>query len=253
MKNYHTHTTRCNHASGNDEEYVQNAIKSGFDTLGFSDHAPMLFDHRSYYSGFRMRTNQAGEYINSIKSLKQSYKSELDIHIGFEIEYYKKCFDKTVSMLDELGSEYYILGQHFTDNEFEPYAHYSGNKTKSITVFDKYIEQALTGLQTGKFIYIAHPDLFNFTGRDDVYVQKMTYFLNEIKKLGYPIEFNLLGYGEKRNYPNKLFWELAAEVGNDVVIGFDAHKPSVLSDSETYNSALNYLEKLNISPIEIEL
>lgn len=32
-KNYHTHTFRCNHAIGTDEEYVHEAIAGGFDTL----------------------------------------------------------------------------------------------------------------------------------------------------------------------------------------------------------------------------
>ena len=38
--NYHTHTTRCYHASGKDEEYVKAAIKAGIKELGFSDHTP---------------------------------------------------------------------------------------------------------------------------------------------------------------------------------------------------------------------
>mgnify|MGYP004576416305 CR=1 FL=1 len=36
--NYHTHTFRCGHAIGNDEEYVLEAIALGLNTLGFSDH-----------------------------------------------------------------------------------------------------------------------------------------------------------------------------------------------------------------------
>ena len=39
MKNYHTHTARCHHAMGTDEDYVQIAIQEGYTTLGFSDHA----------------------------------------------------------------------------------------------------------------------------------------------------------------------------------------------------------------------
>ena len=35
---YHTHTSRCGHANGEDEEYVVNAIKAGIKRLGFSDH-----------------------------------------------------------------------------------------------------------------------------------------------------------------------------------------------------------------------
>ena len=38
--NYHTHTTRCFHAVGQDEDYVRAAIDGGFDLLGFADHAP---------------------------------------------------------------------------------------------------------------------------------------------------------------------------------------------------------------------
>ena len=39
----HTHTFRCGHASGTEREYIENAIAAGFDTLGFSDHAPYVF------------------------------------------------------------------------------------------------------------------------------------------------------------------------------------------------------------------
>ena len=42
--NYHTHTTRCMHAIGQDEEYVQAAIKAGIKKLGFSDHTPWHYD-----------------------------------------------------------------------------------------------------------------------------------------------------------------------------------------------------------------
>ncbi|MFV0479993.1 MAG: PHP domain-containing protein [Anaerorhabdus sp.] len=38
--NFHTHTYRCKHAIGRDEEYVIEAIKAGVKVLGFSDHMP---------------------------------------------------------------------------------------------------------------------------------------------------------------------------------------------------------------------
>ena len=54
---YHTHTARCHHATGEDEEYVRAAIDAGIKVLGFSDHAPMPYPggYVSYYilnSGF---------------------------------------------------------------------------------------------------------------------------------------------------------------------------------------------------------
>ena len=35
--NYHSHTKRCEHAIGEDEEYVKAAIANGFQVMGFSD------------------------------------------------------------------------------------------------------------------------------------------------------------------------------------------------------------------------
>lgn len=252
MKNYHTHTVRCRHAFGSDRDYVRKAIKAGFTELGFSDHAPMLFPADDYYSTYRMFPDQVDDYVNSINLLREEYKDKIKIHIGYEIEYFPKLFDKTVSWLKENGAEYFVLGQHFTDNEYEPYAHYSGTATDSEKLFDKYISQALEGLKTGEFIYIAHPDLFHYTGPDGIYIEKMTRFCEEIKKLGYPVEFNLLGFAQKRHYPDKRFWKIVSEVGNDTVIGFDAHSPDVFQNKIVYNSAVEYLKELNITPVEID-
>ena len=54
--NYHTHTKRCGHAIGNDEDYVINAIKAGYKILGFSDHAPYIIPKK----GERMNYEQIG-------------------------------------------------------------------------------------------------------------------------------------------------------------------------------------------------
>ena len=43
IANLHTHTPRCRHASGTEEEYVRCALDAGLQTLGFSDHTPYPF------------------------------------------------------------------------------------------------------------------------------------------------------------------------------------------------------------------
>ncbi len=252
MKNYHTHTTRCRHAFGKDRDYIEKAIKAGITELGFSDHAPMLFPDDKYYSTFRMYPNQVDDYINSVNLLREEYKDRIKIHLGFEIEYLPELFEKTSEWLEEKGAEYFILGQHFTNNEYDKGSFYCGSKSYSKKDFDKYINQALDGLKTGRFLYIAHPDLFNFRGSTKIYIEKMTYFCTEIKKLGFPVEFNLLGFAQNRNYPNRRFWKIVSEVKNDVVIGFDAHSPEVFQNRKIYDDAVAYLQNLGITPIELE-
>ena len=248
MKNFHTHTERCGHAHGRDEKYVEKAVKSGFSTLGFSDHSPMVFptDHKST---FRVPLDRTEDYVNSISSLREKYKNEIKIYIGYEMEYYPECFDGTISFLEQYGFDYLIMGQHFISNEYDGKAVYCARENSDAYAFDCYIEQALTGLQTGKFLYIAHPDIFRYTGSDDEYCKRAEYFIKELKKLGIPLEFNLLGFSDKRNYPDRRFWEIAAKEGNDTVIGLDAHDPKVLTDMKTYNRALDYLHSLGIEPI----
>ena len=58
--NYHTHTTRCMHATGSDEDYVLSAIKGGYQELGFSDHTPWKY-HTDYVSDIRMTPEQRME------------------------------------------------------------------------------------------------------------------------------------------------------------------------------------------------
>ena len=90
--NYHTHTYRCGHANGADEDYIKRAIEGGIKTLGFSDHVPLRFADGSE-SSYRCPTDEAEEYIESITALREKYRDKLDIKIGFEMEYYPTLFD----------------------------------------------------------------------------------------------------------------------------------------------------------------
>ena len=63
--NYHTHTTRCHHATGSDEEFVLSAIKGGYQELGFSDHTPWKY-HTDYISDIRMLP-EVGELLICVK------------------------------------------------------------------------------------------------------------------------------------------------------------------------------------------
>ena len=62
--NYHTHTTRCHHATGSDEEFVLSAIKGGYQEIGFSDHTPWKY-HTNYISDIRMLPEELPGYVES--------------------------------------------------------------------------------------------------------------------------------------------------------------------------------------------
>ena len=157
IANYHTHTWRCKHATGTEEEYVQAAIRRGLKRLGFADHSPYCFPD-GYYSGFRMKPEDTAVYADDIFTLRDRYRDLIDIHLGVEIEYYPAFFADTVSMLRDNQVEYLILGQHFLDNEIGGSA-YSGVPSASADDLQKYCRQIMDACNTGLVTYIAHPDL----------------------------------------------------------------------------------------------
>ena len=154
--NFHTHTTRCNHAAGEDRQYVEEAIKGGLKVLGFSDHSPYFFSG-DYYSTFRMKREQVPGYVDSILALKKEYKDDIDIKLGFETEYYPKYFDQLLEFYSQYPVDYIIMGQHFVLNEEEHI--YSGELHYEEDMMMRYVDQVIEGLETGCFTYLAHPDL----------------------------------------------------------------------------------------------
>ena len=172
--NLHTHTVRCNHATGEDREYVENAIKAGIKVLGFADHCPQFFPTRDYYSYFRMRPEQAQEYAESIRALKKEYKRDIKILLGFETEYYPETYDAFIQFVRPLHLDYLIMGQHFVGNEYDEGSYYAAQEGKKEQYLDQYVNQVKEGLQKGVFTYLAHPDIVWYCGDRSYYEKRIT-------------------------------------------------------------------------------
>ncbi len=234
-KSFHTHTTRCRHAEGEDREYVLEAVKSGMTVLGFSDHSPYVFEG-DYDSGFRMRPEEAEGYFASIQALKQEFAGQIEIHTGFEAEYYPRFFPAYEKLLSRLPAEYLLLGQHFLFDEIEKIP--SGRETDDETLLKQYVNQVSDAMKTGMFACVAHPDCFRFAGSEAAYEREMTRLCENALLCGVPLEINLLGIRTNRHYPNPAFWRIAGRVGNTVVCGSDAHAPKDVCDTASYEKAL---------------
>lgn len=247
--NLHTHSYRCHHARGTDEEYVLRAIENGYKTIGFSDHAPYLFPG-DYYSTFRIELDMAQDYADSVRLLGEKYKDKIRVLLGFEVEYYPQLIDRELAYLKGFGYDYLICGQHHIDNEYEPWPSYCGNAFTDKARLDKYVSQVLAAARSGEFAYIAHPDLPHFTGDDDYLLKRLREMLLALKEINIPIEYNFLGYTDGRNYPRDDFWRMAAEIGNRVVIGLDAHNPKVYADTKHLEKMKKHIASLGITPID---
>ena len=123
-QNLHIHST---YADGKDapEETVLEAIRRGFDSIGFSEHSYMAFSDYPY----QMKVEDMDNYRNEIRRLKQQYKGQIDLFCGMELELYSKDVPTD-------GFDYLIGSAH--------YLNINGN----IVGFDRGLAETLTYVQT---------------------------------------------------------------------------------------------------------
>ncbi len=234
--NFHTHTYRCKHASGKEEDYVKAAIANGFSELGFSDHGP--FPDKDY--GLRMDFSELPEYVSEIERLDKVYGDRIKLFKGLEVEYHPKYSGYYKELISELGIEYLVLGEHTYT--------VSGGTMKNIAFAEstkEYIEYAegiAEGVETGCFAFIAHPDIMfrnNFSW-DRNCDKACDIILSAAEKYSVPLEFNVNGLrrgfcsfpdGIRYQYPHERFWKQISGSSQKVIIGADCHIPEQLNDA----------------------
>jgi len=255
-RNYHTHTTRCNHACGSDEQFVLSAIRGGFEVLGFSDHSPWDYTPSNFKgSHIRMRLEEFDEYYTSISRLKEKYKDQITIKIGLEVEYFPQYMEWLKTFIKEKKLDYIIFGNHFYQSDENGV--YYGRGCSDDLILKQYANDCIEGLKTGLYSYLAHPDLF-MRGRSnfDALAYEVSYQIcNACKEMNIPLEYNLAGLEvcERKHvsqYPHPEFWEIAAEVKNDVIIGCDAHDYHQLETNYYWDEALMHIQKLKMNRVD---
>lgn len=258
LANYHTHTKRCGHATGEDEDYVLEALGDGFHHLGFSDHA-MLPGYSEPYK--RGDYTLFSDYTDSINKLKKKYDGRITIYLGFEAEAYPCYFPFYKELLDNGVLDYMILGNHSAmSDDHKVYAHFS-NITNPSQLY-LYRDLAVKAISTGMFSIFAHPDYF---------MSSISNFDSDCKKVSrdiietciaydVPLEVNVAGIrnGERRIgntrrflYPTYDFFSLVSKYKAKCIIGMDAHAPEQLMNESAVYYAINFAKRLNLELVDV--
>ncbi|MDD6302339.1 MAG: histidinol-phosphatase [Bacillales bacterium] len=249
--NYHTHTVRCGHAFGEDEEYVLEAIAMGLSELGFSDHI-MLKDHPQ--PNIRGDYSLLDDYVNSINALKEKYKDRIKIYLGFEAEalpYYESYYRE---LLDSKKIDFLCLGNHLeiVDNQLKAFFSSAANKNDII----RYTKSLIRGMKTGLYKFVCHPDCFmgSYVKWDYTCQKCSRMIIKASKKYDVPLEFNFGGvrrgkkiYGDEYRfpYPYDKFWKMVKKYRCKIILGLDAHAPLDLS-SLNNDAGYKMIKELNL-------
>lgn len=247
-KSYHAHTKYCNHAIGDAEEIINAAIKSGFKVYGISEHVP----YKHLTEERRTTLEDAMNLKDEVNRLKEKYKDEITIYFAFECEALPQEFEwyKELAAMD--GVDYLVFGNHYegygeldvSDGNHRSSLFYYGFCTKPEHVIS-YGKSALKGMELGVYKYLAHPDVFiKKYGTWDATCTKVAYDIcRKAKEMNMPLGFNVNGMYEGHAFPHPMFWEIAKEVGNDVLIEMDSHDLDIFADEHwdnAYNKAIEW-------------
>ena len=247
----HNHTTRCNHATGTVDQYIERAIELGIDIYGFSEHAPMDFDPK-----YRLPFAQIDAYFSDITKAKEKYQDKIQILLGYEVDWLKGHMSESVlnAKVDYLiGSVHFIDKWSFDNPEF-----LKGWKDKGIDeIWEAYFEAIEAMAKSGKFDIVGHFDLikvFKFMPKGDIRLLSRS-ALKAIKKANMVMEINTSGLRKPTAeiYPSATLLQEAYSMDIPITFSSDAHavdqvgadyeKATVLAKEIGYTQAVTFKER----------
>jgi histidinol-phosphatase (PHP family) len=227
---YHLHTSLCGHASGRIDDYVGQAVRTGIQEIGFSDHFPLYFlPPGKTIPDYAMSDNQLPLYAEMVKRCAEG--SPLKVKLGIEVDYVPGFEKKLAYELAAYPFDYVTGSVHFIDgwgfdnpDEIEEYS-----KRELYLVCEQYFNLVQQAALTGLFDVMAHPDLVKKFGfhleRDLTSLYEET--ARAFKKAGVCVEVNSAGlrYPAREIYPAPALLAIFNQHSIPVTLGSDAHAP----------------------------
>ncbi len=231
----HTHTARCGHAAGHDEEFVEAAIACGLAAVAITDHLPFYWLPRAEHDlRLAMAPEELPRYVDAVLALKERYRGRIEVLLGIEADFvagHEEALERELARYPfdvVLGSEHWLDGWCVDDASSIP--RYQQGQEEVDRIWARYAEAALAAARSGLFDVLTHLDLpkkfgfrptVPFAGREDEVVAAAA-------ASGCAVELSSAGarkpIGEVYPAPGLLRKLVAA--GVPLVLSSDAHAPA---------------------------
>ncbi|MBN1340235.1 MAG: histidinol-phosphatase [Bacteroidales bacterium] len=245
--NLHTHTDFCD-GTARPEEYIAEALRAGFHTLGFSSHSPLPFQN-----AFSLRNERFAEYLSSLKALHDKYKGKIRVLTSMEFDYIPGISDDFNRYALPGRMHYTIGGVHlvkspqnrdlwFIDGpKQEKYDQglkeiFNGDIRKAVRCYFAQVKEMVLTQKPGIIAHFDKIKMHNkarFFGEHEPWYRDLVWeTLQAVSAAGSVIEVNTRGLYKNRCdtfYPSAEILEQALHLKIPVTVSSDAHAPGELN------------------------
>lgn len=262
LANYHTHNHFCDGAEA-PEAYVKRAIELGFQALGFSSHAPVLFDNE-----YSIPAEKLNDYCTEIEHLRNIYSGQIDLFLALEADFIPNKTHPFSFFRKDCKLDYIIGSIHLIAHPSNGQIWYiDGGKQERWDqgleeVFGNDIQAGVKAFyhQTNQMLEYQKPEILGhfdkikmhnknrfFKQEDAWYQELIKESLALIKEKGIILEINTRGLYKGRSnelFPGIPVLQEAQKMGIPLMLNTDAHHPDELLGY--YHEAFEMIRKAGI-------
>ena len=227
LPDYHTHTARCGHASGQPVEYVRAAQARGLLGIGIADHLPLLPEPDPELS---MSEADLQHYVAEVQGLKAEFPGY--VLLGIEADYRPQTVPEVRSLLDAFPFDYVIGSVHHLGmwgfDDPRQMGEYDERDIDEVWI--EYLELVGDAAESGLFTILGHLDLVKKFGFRPTRVLEfeLRHLIDRVARAGVLVEINTAGLHKPIGevYPTPDILRRLCDAGVAVTFGSDAHLPS---------------------------
>jgi histidinol-phosphatase (PHP family) len=234
MIDSHSHTFYSKHATGTVDELVRASIAAGVTILTITDHAPFPVD-----SDNRLLESELEQYFADIDSARQTYRGQIKILRGLEIDYMPGTYNFNRELLARYPMDFVIGSIHYVEVPGEPMVKvWELPRLAGQAFLDRYFANLEALLDSRLFDAVGHADTLLRGVPEDILIRRFEPLLELLARSGIAFELNASGLRKSSldsvtgmeaqglwSYPSR---ELLGQIiARDVpfTIGSDAHDP----------------------------
>lgn len=234
LTDYHSHTTRCNHAVGTMEAYVERALELGLEEFGFSDHSHWMVQMagRPWMS---MSPEELPGYVAEVQQLQARYNRDGErpfrLRLGLEMDYVPARMAEAEAAKAAYAWDYLIGSVHhlgfwsLSDPEqVEGYA-----RASFADVCELYFFEIGEMVEAGFCDIVAHLDVIKRHGHAPagMILEHVRPLIPKLKRAGMAVEINTSGmdYPCAEVFPGWDVVQALIEAEVPLTVTSDSHAP----------------------------